>query len=556
MKDNYHAIVIGGGMTGGYAAKELCQAGLKVLLLERGPEMQHPQSYQNALKKPWEFPYRGIVDATLMASHNVQSHNHIFTAATSDSFVNDKENPYSTPEDKPFYWFRSYQLGGKSLLWGRQSYRWSDLDFSANHKEAVGTDWPVRYKDIEKYYGAVEQFIGVSGMREGLPQLPDGHFLPPMAMNDMEIFAKQKINQKWPERLMTIGRSANLTRNHAGRGACIYRNRCAQGCPQGGYYSALSGAIPAAQATGNLTLQCNAIVERLLYDKVNAKATGVRVIDSSSMQDSEYTADIIFVCAGTLNSTWLLMNSASADGIGNESGQLGHNLMDHHNILVSSLIDGGPATFPQGRRPTPCYLPRYRNLNGGNQDGFSRGYGFEFRAEREDWRRGLSDSSLGAAWKDSLSTWGAWRGTLIGYGETLPHYDNRVELDYGTLDKWGLPALKIQMEFKQNERAMNRDMIDSAITMLAEMGGNKPEVWRSLSVPGRTIHEMGTARMGKHRATSVLDPWNRMWEASNVFVTDGAAMASSACQNPSLTYMAMTARACSKAVSELRHSRA
>ncbi len=552
MKDQYDAIIIGGGMTGGYAAKELCQAGLKVLLLERGPERHHPESYTNAGKAPWEFPYRGVISDSLVASHPVQSHNHFFTDATADAFVNDVDHPYASPDDKPFMWFRSYQLGGKSLLWGRQSYRWSDLDFSANARENIGNDWPLRYADLQRYYDQVERFIGVSGSPEGLAQLPDGHYLPPMAMNDMELLARKKIATKWSERRLTIGRTANLTRDHQGRGACVYRNRCAQGCPQGGYYSALSGAIPAAQATGNLTIRCDAIVERLLYDKRHAKAKAVRIVDANTGQDYEYHAKVIFVCAGTLNSTWILMNSASAEGIGYESGQLGHNLMDHHNTIVSSIIDDGPNTYPQGRRPAPCYLPRFKNLDGGQTAGFKRGYGYEIRADREDWRRGYADANLGSQWKDSLSNWGVWRVTLIGYGETLPHDDNRIELNDVQRDAWGMPTLKIIAGFRDNEKIMNQNMIESAKEMLGELGGNQPEIWRELSVPGRCIHEMGTARMGKNRETSVLDPWNRMWEASNVFVTDGAAMASSACQNPSLTYMAMTARACEKAVTDLR----
>lgn len=551
MKNKFDAIVIGGGMTGSYAAKNLCEAGLKVLLLERGPEKTHPTSYKTITKQPWDEEHRGIVGDDLKKKYGGQIYDHTFKPITSESFVNVIDNPYQTPNGKPFTWVRSYQLGGKSLLWGRQTYRFSDLDFSANANDDGGSDWPFRYKDIEKYYDEVENFIGVAGSRDGIPQLPDGNYLPPFEMNDMELLAKEKIAKKWPSRQIISARTANLTRPHQNRGQCINRIRCAEGCSHGGYYSGLSGAIPAASATGNLTIKCDSIVERLVYDKVKAKATSVRVLDANTKQESEFFASIIFVCAGTLNTTWLLMNSAEYGGVGLESGQLGHNLMDHHSMLVESTVEGGPNTFPQGDRPNKCYLPRFQNLDGKNSDGFKRGYGYQLGAQRKSWRRGLMDQGVGANWKDGLSKWGDWSFYFVGFGETLPYYDNRVELDHKNRDAWGLPTLHIAFEFKENEKVMNQDMINSAIEMLVEMGGRDPQVLNKMSVPGANIHEMGTARMGRDRGQSVLDPWNRMWEATNVFVTDGAAMVSSACQNPSLTYMAMTARACRTAVKDL-----
>jgi len=548
MNRKFDAIVIGGGMTGGYAAKELCQAGLKVLLLERGPARKHPDSYATTEKEPWDFRFRGLITDRLKKRYPIQSRNHVFTEATAHQFANDLDHPYSTPQEEPFVWFRSYQLGGRSLLWGRQCYRWSDLDFSANQREATGTDWPLRYADIASYYDDVESFVGVSGQKEHLAHLPDGRFLPPMRMNALELLAKDKLAQRWPGRTLTIGRTANLSQPHNGRGACVNRLRCAEGCPHGGYYSALSGAIPAAMATGNLTIRCDTIVERIIYDKASARAKSVRTIDANTREDNEFSADLIFVCAGTLNSTWLLLNSADVAGVGMESNQLGHNLMDHHNCILSANIEAGPDTFPKGRRPTPCYLPRYRNLGAHPDADFKRGYGFEIQTDRDDWRRGLTDNGIGAGWKDGLSDWGPWRVTFVGYGETLPYHDNQVDLDRDRLDKWGLPTLRIRCRFKENELRMNEDMIRSATEMLELLGAKEIETWCQISAPGTIIHEMGTARMGKNRETSVLDPWNRMWEAQNVFVTDGAAMPSSACQNPSITYMALTARACKKAL--------
>ena len=551
MTKKFDAIIVGGGMTGGYAAKNLCEAGLKVLLLERGPEKSHPEGYTNVEKDPWDFENRGILTAKEKEQNPVQAHNHFYTAATSDQFVDDIKNPYSTPEDKPFSWFRSYQLGGKSLLWARQTYRWSDQDFKANALDGTAIAWPIGYEDLRPYYDEVEAFMGVSGNQDGLSQLPDGDFLPPMEMNDMEVYAQNKLLEAWPDRNLIMGRVANLTQAHNGREACIYRNRCTNGCPGGSYYSTLSGPLPIAQDTGNLTIRCDSIVDQIHYDKEAGRAKSVSGIDTNTMEKFEFEASLIFVCAGTLSSTWLLLNSERRSGIGNESGQLGHNLMDHHNCIVSAHFSGGPDTFPQGRRPTTCYLPRFRNLDDSSQLGFKRGYGFAVEITREDWRRAYYSEDIGSDLKENMTKWGVWRVTFIGYGETLPVHTNKVELDHDKLDHWGLPTLRVSANFNENENLMNKDMIETATEMLAEFSDATPQTWRQMSVPGEAIHEMGTARMGSSRSSSVLDPFSRMWEAPNVYVTDGSGMVSSACQNPSLTYMALTARACEAAVKDL-----
>lgn len=551
MKNNnkYDAIVVGGGLVGSYAAKLLSEAGKKTLLLERGPKKTHPTSYVETSEDPWDFRFRGIIESQHRQRQPLHSKLFVYTDATANSFANDIENPYTTGENSDYSWYRAYQLGGKSLQWGRMSLRFSDFDFRTNRQTKHGVDWPLRYSDLDRFYTAAERFVGVSGRAEGLGHLPDGDFLPPMEMNALELEIGEAIKQRWPDRAFTIGRVANLTKAINDRGPCIYRNKCVSGCPHGGYYSALSGAIPTALATGNLTIQCDAIVERLIYKKTSNSATGVRVIDANTNDDTEYRADHIFVCAGTLNSTRLLLNSATADGVGLGSGELGHNLMDHHMTSVTAEVAGGPDTYPLGRRPAPCLVPRFQNLGDDPEYDFVGGYGFQIVAFREDWRRNLTNSlAVGAQLKHQLMHKGNWRVHLQGFGEVLPHHDNRVELDETTQDKWGMPVLKITAKYRENETAMNRHMIETSKEILGLAGGDEPVVWTEMSKPGESIHEVGTARMGRDPETSVLDPYCRMWEASNVFVTDGSAMASSSWQNPSLTLMALTHRAVNAAL--------
>ncbi|MDB5137528.1 MAG: family oxidoreductase, partial [Mucilaginibacter sp.] len=459
-------------------------------------------------------------------------------------------------EIKPFDWFRGYHVGGRSLTWGRQSYRWGDLNFEDNAKDGVGIDWPIRYKDLASWYAHVERFAGISGSIEGLPQLPDGDYLPAMNMNCVEKDVAARINKSYQnKRRMIIGRTANITIPHNGRTNCQYRNQCSMGCPFGGYFSTQSSTLPAAMATGNLTVRPFSIVTRILYDKDTKKAKGVEVLDAQTNQTYEYYAKVVFLNASTLNSTWVLMNSAIdiwPDGLGSSSGELGHNLMDHHfRAGAEGYAEGFDDKYYFGRRANGIYIPRYRNLFGDKRD-YLRGFGYQGRASREDWGREIAEMHIGADYKDSLSEPGRWKMGIIGFGETLPYHENKVYLDKNNKDKWGLPVLAIDAEIKENERKMRLDMMQDAKEML-EIGGIKEVATYDHGYSlGGAIHEMGTARMGKDPKTSVLNKHNQVWDAPNLYVTDGACMASSACQNPSLTYMALTARAVDHAVSEMK----
>ncbi|MEO1053969.1 MAG: GMC family oxidoreductase [Bacteroidota bacterium] len=551
----YDAIVVGSGITGGWAAKELTEKGLKTLVLERGRDVQHVEDYPTANMAPWQFDKRGIDTTEEKEEYHIQSTTYAFTAGTKQFFVKDKENPYTTPEDKPFRWIRGYHVGGRSLTWGRQSYRLSDLDFEANAKEGIGVDWPIRYKDLEPWYDYVESFIGVSGQNEGLEQLPDGKFQPPMDMYCVEEKVSKAVKETWTDRLMTIGRTANLTEPLPGRANCQYRNLCYRGCPFGAYFSSNSSTLPAALKTGNLTLRPHSIVESLIYDEQKGKAVGVRIIDAETSQTKEYYAKVIFLCASTLGSTWILMNSKSnrfPNGFGNASGALGKYLMDHHfQVFSRAQFDGFEDKYYRGYRPNGIYVPRFRNIKEKHPD-FLRGYGMQGGAYRRGWKHANDQKGFGADFKASLTEPGGWEMTLMGFGECLPYEDNKVTLNPDVTDKWGLPTWTIDCEFKENEYAMRKDMAITTREILEAGGGKNIETFDKSDVPGFGIHEMGTARMGKDPKTSVLNKWNQVHEAKNVFVTDGSAMTSSACQNPSLTYMALTARAVDHAVSELK----
>ncbi len=556
-QNKFDAIVIGSGITGGWAAKELSEKGLKTIVLERGRDVKHLEDYPTANTPPWDFTHRGRDTQQDIENHPVQSTVYAFNEDTKHFFVNDKENPYTTPEDKPFRWIRGYHVGGRSLMWGRQSYRLSDLDFEANKKEGIEIDWPIRYKDIAPWYDYVESFIGVSGQPEGLDQLPDGKFQPPMEMYCVEKKVKEAIESKWSDRRMTIGRVANLTAPLKGRSACQYRDLCARGCPYGAYFSSNSSTLPAAQATGNMTLRPNSIVVSLIYDHQKNKATGVKIIDAETNESFEYYAQVIFLCASTLGSTWLLMNSANSyfpDGFGNSSGALGHYLMDHHyQVGASARFDDLEDQYHYGFRPNGIYVPRFRNIKEKHPD-FLRGYGFQGGGSRTSWYSGMQNKGFGEEFKDSLMKPGPWRMGLGGFGECLPYQDNKIELNSEVTDKWGLPTLKINCEFKENEYAMRKDMALTAQEMLDAAGGKDINTSDRNSIPGFAIHEMGTARMGKDPDSSVLNGYNQMHDVPNVFVTDGSCMTSSACQNPSLTYMALTARAVNYAVDQLKKS--
>ncbi|MEM9823031.1 MAG: GMC family oxidoreductase [Bacteroidota bacterium] len=555
-ENTYDAIVIGSGISGGWAAKELTEKGLKTLVLERGRNVRHVVDYPTANLDPWDFKNGYRVSEEDLKKQLVQNRTgYTVREPHKHWFVNDLENPYT--EVKRFDWMRGYHLGGRSIVWGRQSYRWSEMDFEANAKDGYGVDWPIRYKDIAPWYDYVERFAGISGQNEGLAQLPDGQFLPPMEMNCLEKHVKKRIEENFAERMMTIGRTAHLTQPHNGRGNCQFRNRCMRGCPYGAYFSSNASTLPAAEKTGNMTLRTFSIVNSIIYNKEKKKASGVRVIDAETNQTHEFFAKVIFSCASALGSTFILMNSTSdvfPEGMGNASGELGHNLMDHHfKAGASGKYDGFTDRYYKGRRPNGIYIPRFRNLNRKTQQkDFVRGYGYQGGGSRRSWKDNVKELGIGADFKDRLFAPGQWQFGLTGFGECLPYHENKVELNHDLLDKWGQPTLTFDCEWKTNEWNMRKDMGEAAAEMLEAAGLKEVKIYDKNSWPGMGIHEMGTARMGRDPKTSVLNKWNQVHEVKNVYVTDGACMTSSACQNPSLTYMALTARACDHAVKELK----
>lgn len=558
MADNvFDAIVVGSGISGGWAAKELTEKGLKVLMLERGRNFEHIKDYQSASKNPWEFKHRGRATQEVLKQKPVMARTWGKYEPIVDYWANDTEAPYV--EIKPFKWWRAYQLGGRSILWGRQSYRWSDFDFEANAKDGIAVDWPIRYRDIAPWYDHVEKFIGVNGSKESLPQLPDGQFLPPMEMNCVEKDVAARIKEYYKgQRHMIIGRSANLTAPIEGRTQCQFRNRCWEGCPFGGYFSTQSSTLPAAMKTGNLTVRPWSIVSKIIYDKDTKKAKGIEITDAETNKTYEFYSKIIFLNASALNSAWILMNSATdiwPGGLGSSSDQLGRNIMDHHyNLGASGIVEGYEDKYYYGRRPNGIYIPRFANLPGDNRKdrGYIRGFGYQGGASREDWSKHVAELGVGAEFKESLTEPGRWTIGVTGFGETLPYYVNKATLDKDKKDKWGLPVLAIDAQLQDNEKEMRKDIVDEAKAMFEAAGVKEIKTWDNNHELGDGIHEMGTARMGKDPKTSVLNAHNQVWDAKNVFVTDGACMTSSACQNPSLTYMALTARAANFAVEELK----
>ena len=553
-EQQYDAIVVGSGISGGWAAKELTEKGLKVLMLERGRNIEHIKDYVNANKEAWDHPHRGGRTQQMIQDYPVLKRDYPLNETNLDYWCVDKESPYT--ETKRFDWFRGYHVGGRSLMWGRQSYRWSDLDFEANGKEGVGVDWPVRYKDIAPWYDYVEKFAGISGNRDGLAVLPDGQFLPPMDLTCVEKDVAERIKKEFKgERHLIIGRTANITVPHGGRPGCQFRNKCWLGCPFGGYFSTQSSTLPAAMATGNLTLRPWSIVTEIKYDKDKKRATGVTVLDAETNKTIEYKAKIIFVNASTLNSTWILMNSATdvwEGGLGSSSNALGKNLMDHHlGIGAGGLVEGYEDQYTFGRRANGFYIPRFRNVGNDKRD-YLRGFGYQGGGTRQGWQHEVAEFSIGADFKEALTEPGVWTIGMGGFGEMLPDPTNKVTLDKTVKDKWGLNVLNIDCELKENEHKMRKDILADAQEMLEKAGVKNVQAHEGDGTPGRGIHEMGTARMGKDPKTSVLNGNNQVWDAPNVFVTDGAFMASASCVNPSLTYMAFTARAVDFAVSELK----
>lgn len=547
----FDAIVIGSGMSGSMAAKELCERGLKTLVIERGRKLEHGASYTDWMQ-PWDLPNAGMVAEEVLArDYKVQGKQYNMNTATQQYWVKDNEHPYTTPEDKPFAWIRGYHLGGRSIMWGRQSYRLSPMDFEANARDGHGSDWPIRYEELAPWYSHVEKFIGVSGSVEGLPQLPDGEFLPPFELNDGEKLFKAAVEAKFPGRKVIPGRVANLSKaqphhEELGRNSCQVRNFCDRGCSYGAYHSALSSALPAAQRTGNLTIVTDAIVHSIIHDPATRRATGVRVIDSNTKVGRTYEAKVIFCCASTIGTAQILLNSRSEDmpkGLANSSDMVGRHLMDHlFSLSVAGILPKGPETYYHGRRPTGMYIPRYRNV--GSTDEFLRGYGFQGAASRLGWRSAaLGLPGIGADLKARTRKLGPWLVYISGFGEMLPNPENRVTLDPSKTDQWGIPLVRIDCAHGENERKMTRQILDDAKAMIQAAGGMVVSAATGPAEPGLGIHEMGTACMGRDPGKSVLNAHNQAHDVANLFITDGAAMPSSGCQNPSLTYMALSARA-------------
>ena len=553
----FDAIVVGSGISGGWAAKELTEKGLRTLVLEAGPPIVPARDYVEHLQA-YSLPYRGYGNPRkLHEEQPIQSLTGPCNEWGSKFFVNDRENPYHNDPDKPFAWIRGRHVGGRSIMWGRQVYRWSDLDFEANAKEGLGVDWPLRYRDIAPWYSYVEKFIGVSGYAEGLAHLPDGEFLPPMQLNCAELHVQGAMATRWRrERVLTIGRCAILTRPHQGRAACHYCGPCERGCITHSYFSSIGSTLPAAAATGRLTLRPNSVVAQVMYDERTDRATGVRAVDAATMQTLEFRSRVIFLCASALESARILLNSKTArfpTGLANSSGELGRNVMDHpFGAGANGTLPGMEDRKTFGNRPNGIYVPRFRNVTDKHPQ-FVRGYGFQGGAARRDWRRGATTPGFGAEFKNALlNSLGPWRFGMGGWGECLPRPDNCVALHPTLKDKWGIPALHIQCTWGPNELAILKDIQVTAAEILEVAGAKNIETFNDELPPGLCIHEMGTARMGRDPKTSVLNGWNQSHDVPNLFVTDGACMTSSGNQNPSITYMALTARACDYAVEQLK----
>jgi len=563
-REEYDAIVVGSGISGGWAAKELCEKGLRTLVLERGRNVEHQKDYITEHKRDYEFPMRQrriTPESPLAKDYRVQARTGQFVEAGVHFFIKDAEHPYI--EEKPYTWIQGNQVGGRSLIWGRQTYRWSDLDFTANLRDGHGVDWPIRYKDVEPWYSYVERFAGITGEKLGLAHLPDGEFQKPMELNAAEQYVKAGIEKAFPGRHLTIGRCAVLTEPIGDRQPCHYCGPCYRGCSTGSYFSSQSSTLPAARKTGKLTLRPNSLVHSVLYDESRDRATGVRFVDTGTGEFHDVYATVIFLCASTLNTTRILLNSKSSrfpEGLGNSSGVVGRYLMDHHFMVggageVPGLMD----RYYEGNRPNGFYIPRFRNLRGPASDRlkFVRGYGYQGGAGRGGWNRGIGEPGIGVELKKKLHDPGPWRVSMLAFGEALPDKDNRAWLDSQQTDTWGIPLLRISSQWTSNELAMREDMRAQAGEMLEAAGVRNVNTFDRHkegdlgAEPGLGIHEMGTARMGRDPRTSALNANNQLHDVPNVYVTDGACMTSSACQNPSITYMALTARAVDHAVREL-----
>lgn len=546
----YDAIVIGSGISGGFAAMELCKRGYKTLVVERGRMITHGE-YPTASKDPWELSNQNMVTAEEIALHYFKQNRLPWWVHEDNKhwIVKDDEYPYD--EVERFDWIRGHHVGGRSIMWGRHCYRWSEMDFEANAKEGIAVDWPIRYKDIEPWYDYVETLIGISGQKEGLKQVPDGKFIAPFPLNCAEQHLRESVAKAYPGRVITPGRVANLSEYnpdiHKGtRGQCQTRDRCWRGCPYGAYYSSLSVSLPIAEETGNLTIRPFSIVSEIVWDKEKGKASGIRVTDAETGEQFEYFSRIIFCNASTVGSTAILLNSISdefPDGLGNSSGELGHNMMDHHyGMGASGMLPGFEDTYYKGRKPNGgFYIPRFRNIDDASRrTDYLRGFGYQGGASRG---RNIPDGVIGEALKNSIFKPGPYYFSMTCFGELLPYHENRMFLNFEKKDKHGLPIITFDAKLRDNEIKMREDGVNCALEMLDAAGCKDLSSYNTATAPGAAIHEMGTARMGRDSKTSVLNKWNQMHDVPNVFVTDGSCMTSAATQNPSLTYMALTARA-------------
>lgn len=558
-QNTYDAIVIGTGMSGGWAMKELTEQGLKVLALERGDKKDHLKDYDTAMMNPWDIRHRGRLTDEFINNNPILVRSGVVDEFTTKMFIKDDHHPYK--QDKPFDWIRGYQVGGRSLMWGRWTQRWGITDFEANAKEGIGIDWPIRYNDLAEWYSYVEKFVGIAGNKDGLAQVPDGEFLPPFEMNNFEKYVKKNIEENFPGRNLIISRTANLTvptevHTSLGRGQCQARDLCSRGCPFGAYFCTQSATLPAAQKTGRLTLKKNSVVHAIIYDDIKQKATGVSVIDATTKKVTEYFAKIIFLNAGSINSNLTLLNSTSnrfPNGLGNDSGVLGHYIMTHnYRVSANGTFDGMQDNYYYGRRPNGVYMPRFRNFGNDKQTNFKRGYALACSSNREGWGRWNDLGGIGASLKEELTVPGKWAFYGTAMGEMLPYKDNLVWLDKNEKDQWGIPLLHADVGWHENEDAMAKDAVEQLYVMLDKAGMKNINANDNHQAPGKDIHEMGGCRMGNDPKDSMLNKWNQLHAVKNVFVTDGACMTSSGCQNPSLTYMAITARAANYAVSELK----
>jgi len=551
---SYDAIVIGSGISGGWAAKELCEQGLKTLVLERGKDVVHLKDYPTATKNPWEFVHRNKMPLTIENENPVVSRCYAFGEATDHFFVKDKEHPYI--QEKPFDWIRGYQVGGKSLLWARQTQRWSKYDFEGPARDGFAVDWPIRYHDIAPWYSHVESFVGISGNSDGVETLPDGEFLPAWEMNCVEKDISQKIMAAYKDRHVVQGRCAHLTKPkdihiQQGRTQCQARNLCERGCPFGGYFSSNASTLPWAAKSGNLTLRPHSVVHSIIYDDKSGKATGVRVIDSITKQATEYFARIIFVNAACLNTNLILLNSTSSrfpGGLGNDNGLLGKYIAFHnYRGTVSASYDGPDDKYYYGRRPTQPMMPNFRNVHKQETD-FLRGYMVFYGAGRgSNYTEGI-----GGEFKDAMTEPGGWYVSMMMQGETIPKESNHVRLSKDQKDPWGIPQLITSVDYDENDVKSMNDFLATASEMLEKSGCKNIQQRDSKQAPGLDIHEVGGVRMGTDPKTSMLNKWNQLHQCNNVFVTDGACMTSTSTQNPSLTFMAITARAANYAVTELK----